>query len=838
MFTFSFISQSYDSLIIAGDFNVDFSRICNNSSILSDFISSLNLCAVDRHFHASIPFTYMRDDGSASSWIDHFLCSESLTPLFSTISLCDAGSNLSDHQPLIAVFDYSLGAQLIPPKSPRSSVNNNVSIAWDHVTSEHTQAYCEHISYSLPSPPLQALHCTNPNCTIHRQSLETYCKSLCKTLKDSAELTLPLSRQGRIIPGWNNAAALLKSKANFWHKVWKEAGSPCSGVLFDIKRHSRSRFKYEVRRLKRRDKHIRRNKLATALSAKNSKRFWAQVRQISSNKSSPSSPVVDSVCGASNIKNIFSAKLEALLNSRSTTPREKLLSSLEVADEELSSFSFSEKCVTSALSHLKPGKHDGSSLSSNHFIKASSVLVSILPPLLTALVRHAYLPADLRNCTLKPIPKPHKDPTSSENYRPIALAPILSKILEWCILLEFSDSFATSSLQFGFKSSMSTTLCTGMVKNVVAHYMSRGSPVFACLLDASKAFDLVEHSLLFQQLLDRKVPNFLVRFLLSWYSTQSCTVSWDGSISDPFPVSNGVRQGGVLSPVLFTIYADILLNLLKDSGVGCYWDGLFVGALGYADDLILLAPSPSALRLMLNLCESFAYSYGLKFNASKTQLIRFGLSLSNTCNARIVFCSEQLVFLNTVCHLGHHLSYNLSDDEDINRKCHDFLKKANILLVNFKFCSPSTLTFLFRSFCLSLYGCALWRLDSKSISTIEIAFNKVLRRIWNLPANSHTRIVHCTARLTSLFNTILSRSSSLLRSALACPSFPASYIFRASSGLVYTCVGFNTICGNPYKKVYFSEDMYCANVVRNIRLSYGHRSNVELEHIVRVVSSD
>ena len=71
---------------------------------------------------------------------------------------------------------------------------------------------------------------------------------------------------------------------------------------------------------------------------------------------------------------------------------------------------------------------------------------------------------------------------------------------------------------------------------------------------------------------------------------------------------------------------------------------------------------------MLNLCESFTYSYGLKFNASKTQLIRFGLSLSNTCNARIVFCGEQLVFLNTVCHLGHHLSYNLSDDEDINRK--------------------------------------------------------------------------------------------------------------------------------------------------------------------------
>ena len=137
-------------------------------------------------------------------------------------------------------------------------------------------------------------------------------------------------------------------------------------------------------------------------------------------------------------------------------------------------------------------------------------------------------------------------------------------------------------------------------------------------------------------------------------------------------------------------------------------------------------------------------------------------------------------------------------------------------------------------------GSALWRLDSKSISTIEIAFNKVLRHIWNLPANSHTRILYIVllVLLASLFNTILSRSFSLLRSALACPSFPASYIFRASSGLVYTCVGFNIICGNLYKKVYFSEDMYCANVVRNICLPNSHQSNVELEHIVRVVSSD
>ena len=229
-----------------------------------------------------------------------------------------------------------------------------------------------------------------------------------------------------------------------------------------------------------------------------------------------------------------------------------------------------------------------------------------------------------------------------------------------CILIQFNNYFVTSPLQFGFKKSMSTTLCTGLVKNIAAHYMTHGSPVYSCLLDASKAFDLVDHSILFQQLLDRNTPGLLVHFLITWYSSQSCTVSWDGSVSTPFSVSNGVRQGGVLSPVLFTVYMDILLNMLKDCGVGCYWDGVLVGALGYADDIILLAPCPSALRLMLKTYESFASSFGLKFNASKTQLIRFSLSPSNLCNTQIYFCGQLLEFCNSVCHLGHYLTYNLT----------------------------------------------------------------------------------------------------------------------------------------------------------------------------------
>ena len=115
----------------------------------------------------------------------------------------------------------------------------------------------------------------------------------------------------------------------------------------------------------------------------------------------------------------------------------------------------------------------------------------------------------------------------------------------------------------------------------------------------------------------------------------SSCLSDGGTVSALFSVSNGVRQGGILSLILFTIYLDDLLTDLSNLGVGCFWGSMFAGALRYADDLVLLAPSPSALKIMLQCCESFALEHGFCFNASKTQLIRFSFSPSSASTARV-----------------------------------------------------------------------------------------------------------------------------------------------------------------------------------------------------------
>ena len=220
-------------------------------------------------------------------------------------------------------------------------------------------------------------------------------------------------------------------------------------------------------------------------------------------------------------------------------------------------------------------------------------------------------------------------------------------------------------------------------------------------------------------------------------------VRWDHSLSESFHVSNGIRQGGVLSPVLFAVYLDGLLEELADSGCGCYWRNLFAGAFCYADDIVLLAPCASALRMMLNICCSYASHHGLKFNPEKSQLICFQLRHTRPCSANIKFNDTVLPYVNEVAHLGHVLSYNLDDTPDIIRAVRDMNRKVNsILSAADPFVKRAFLSRL--TVCHSM-GVLSWTLNSPSLKVIETALNKLLRKVWNLPYNSHTAIVHSVA---------------------------------------------------------------------------------------------
>ena len=87
----------------------------------------------------------------------------------------------------------------------------------------------------------------------------------------------------------------------------------------------------------------------------------------------------------------------------------------------------------------------------------------------------------------------------------------------------------------------------------------------------------------------------------------------------------------------------------------------------------------------------------------------------------------------TARQLGHILTSTLDDTADIMRVVKDINRKINSLLCLFHFVDPHVKTFLLQSYCLSLYGSCLWSLNAPSINLIEVALNKILRKIWRLP---------------------------------------------------------------------------------------------------------
>ena len=639
----------------------------------------------------------------------------------------------------------------------------------------------------------------------------------------------------RGLVGWNDGLRKLRHETNFWYHVWLEAGCPKSGALFDIKK-AKKRYKYAVCKVKRQQMYFLRDKLAKSYCRKNPQDFWSLVNKLTKPRNSRCAPVVDGVSDGNDIANLWASKLQGLLNTHSSSLQHTLLQALNISLslDHLSTVHVPIDDVLNAIHLIKPNKVDSAQLSAEHLRYSALSIAGPLSAFFTAVLSHGYIPKCIRDCTLVPIPKNNKDPSSSKNYRAIAIASLLSKVLERIILSRYESYFTSSALQFGFKKGHSTTLCTGLIKNTVSRYIRKGSKVYGCFLDASKAFDLVDHGILFDILHSRGLPTPILRFLLSWYSCQQMCVRWNSCVSHLFSVSNGVRQGSVLSPVLFAVYLDGLLQKLSRIGVGCYWEAHFIGAVCYADDIALLAPCPSALRIMLTTCEEFALYHGLKFNAEKTQLIRFALSSSSSCKDCISFGGIALDFMDTITHLGHVLSYNLDDTSDIIRAMKDMTRKANFVQCVFPFADLSIKNFLVKQFCLSMYGSTLWYLSCKNLHIIECALNKIFRRIWNLPPHSHIRIVHCVSNIQSVSNMLYMRFHSMLSCAVSSLSPLVKYVFKEASQCAYSFTGYNFISGHRHIKMYSSEDMLCAEVIRHYRIAFGRFS--PFDDIIYIIS--
>ena len=92
----------------------------------------------------------------------------------------------------------------------------------------------------------------------------------------------------------------------------------------------------------------------------------------------------------------------------------------------------------------------------------------------------------------------------------------------------------------------------------------------------------------------------------------SATVKWNNCESDSFGINNGVKQGGIISAPFFAIYIDPLISRLNSTKQFCFIGGRCANAFAYANDIVILSPSCSALRCQISVCEGFAKEYEIQ----------------------------------------------------------------------------------------------------------------------------------------------------------------------------------------------------------------------------------
>ena len=222
-------------------------------------------------------------------------------------------------------------------------------------------------------------------------------------------------------------------------------------------------------------------------------------------------------------------------------------------------------------------------------------------------------------------------------------------------------------------------------------YCSLNSNVYSCFLDAS-TFDRVNHYVLFDKLLKRGVPLYVVRILIFWYTSQTMYVRWNNVISSGFGVSNGVRQGGILSPYIFCVYMDDLSIKLNYIKVGCTIGTTLINHLMYADDLVLLSPSTIGLSLLLSVCSAYGIEHDIKYNSAKSNVLIFRCNKMK--DIRIPNFELNNVLLTRVTkykYIGHCISDDLRDDDDMARQYRQIYVQANALLRQF-FMSTESVT--------------------------------------------------------------------------------------------------------------------------------------------------
>ena len=791
----------YDcDIVILGDFNADPGPSggpkCSTPSneqgkILIQYLNRWNFLSTHLHLGSSLcSHTYESEAHGSFSTIDHILCQEHLLPSFhKSFVLEESVLNTSDHLPLSCSLHLSFPhvprCKDFPAPPPRFNWRKPSA---DAIFSRYTVPLDQELSTLLP--PADGIY-DDP------LIIDKVLSSITHNMKSISSRVIPIKRfQKHIVPGWNDTLRNAQKDAKLAFCAWKKAGKPRS----DDPLHSAYKLsKRTFRKLLRSHRNNLKEEFFLNLDKSNSdyRKLFRDIRSFS-NKSCSKSFSSSIIWNGTTYKDNSLLEGWADYFEHLSTPSPNPSYDHSFFEETnlrfhdiLSSspgdiFSFSEFDIEGALKTLKLEKASGpDGIDPEHLVYAGPLLIKLLTSIFNSIIHTCHIPSIFCSGYIIPIPKgADKDLRNPSNYRGITLLSNMAKLFEKLLLTKISeDGISLNPLQGGFKPGYSSLHTAFILQEAIQSTREINKKAFVAFLDVRKAFDTVWHEGLFVKLYNKGIHPRIWHILSNWYSNSSSCILLDGISSRNFRVLQGVRQGAILSPLLYSIYVDELLDSLVSSNLGAFIGHLHSPSPMYADDLALIASSEHNLQLLLDLTSAYACLWRYQFNTSKSAILVFGESPRSRQVARSnrswSVGSNIIPEADTYTHLGILRSVHHSNAKQVSGRCasgRSAFYALNSVGSRFGCLHPITSFKLYKALSLPilLYGCEVLSYNKSNLAMMSRVHRKILRTIQGLPTRCPNSALNTLLGSLDVPSLILQRQICFVNSlaAMSISDFP------------------------------------------------------------------
>lgn len=736
--------------ILGGDFNSNLDAASSDpvTVLLRGFLQEYGLVNCDPNGVASPGYTFCNESANRYSYVDHFLVTD--INRINNYEIMERGSNLSDHLPVTIKYVCNRGDDVNKPTEVKAAVHK--FLRWDKA---NLALYYQLTGECLQNimNDLKVLEQLNDDVDLLRAYAEKYYKKTVEVLCSCANVCVPERKQGFYKFWWTEYLDHLKQLSINSCQLWRQYGKPRSGPVFNKYKASKVLYRQQIRLHRKRAFDACTNELQELLVNKNGTQFWRCWKS----KFGEQNKKLPHINGCVTDDDIVKQFAEYFKEVGTCTSREGCAKLKEIYDvrrkvycgsPNVEKYFFDVELVERIVRSVKKGKAAGvDNLTIEHLVHCHPAIYSILSLLFNVFVKSGFVPDSFCSSYIIPIPKSEMAvgrSLSVEDFRGISICPVMAKVFESCIFERYKQFLTTSDNQFGFKKGVSCSHAIYSVRSVIDYYVESGSTVNVCVLDVKKAFDKVNHYGLFIKLMDREVPERLLSVLEYWYRCSRYCVKWGNVMSSLFCTECGVRQGGVLSPALFSCYVDDVVKKINTVGYGCKIGLTHVNIFMYADDIILLSPSVFGLQQLVLCCEMELMNLDMSLNARKTVCIRFGPRFHCPCEKLSTIGGQSLEWVISCRYLGVVLKTARKFSCDYSSVKRKYYRTVNSIFEKLsRKTHEDVILRLIVSKCLPIicYGLDACPLGKSDIHSLEFMFTRTLMKLFM--TNSMSVVKEC-----------------------------------------------------------------------------------------------